>query len=181
MKVVCDHCGAEIEKSTGHVNRARGLGLKLFCNRTCFGLFHRTSKEEKKRLKVAYDKQRRAELKDVLKAKQKAYNESPAGRAMQKRHREKRKEFHKEYIKSEKYRKWKQKYDLKYHAKANYGEYWEAAIILNDIETDLLPVRLEVKTQKGLLNKSQQRKRHGTYRQKSQGLTLGNPSRSTNW
>jgi hypothetical protein len=181
MRVICEFCGKEIDKKTGHVNRAVKLGLKMYCGRMCFGLNKRTTKEEKKKLKVEYDKKRRFELKDILKDKQKAYNESPAGRAMQKRHREKCKDYQKAYIKSEKYRKWKQVYDKDFHAKNKYGEFWEAAIILNDIENLLLPQRREVKVQKGTYNKSNQRKRHGTYRQKSQGITLGNPSRSENW
>lgn len=183
MKFICAYCGKEGDKSSGHINRANKQGLKLFCSRVCFGLNRRVNRtdEEWKKIKADYDKKRRAELKDVIKAKQKAYNESPAGRAMQKRHREKRKEQHAAYIKTEKYRKWKQVYDKTFHAKANYGEFWEAAIILNDIETIVKPQKLEVKIQKGLLNKSTQRKRYGTYRQKSQGLSLGNPSRSSNW
>lgn len=182
MRIVCSHCGCEVEKPTGHVNRARKLGMKMFCSQKCFGLDRRVNRteEEWKKIKADYDREYRKNnpIKDL---KTKAYNESPRGRAAQKRNREKRKEKHAEYIKSERYRKWKHDYDKKYHAQSNYGEFWEAAILLNEIETILLPQRLEVKIQKGIYNKSQNRKRHGTYRQKSQGITMGNPSRSTNW
>lgn len=183
MKFICSHCGKEGDKATGHINRANKLGMKLFCSRVCFGLDRRVERteDEKKRIKYEYDKKRREELKDEIQKRQKAYNESPAGRAMQKRHRDKRKKQHAEYIKSERYRKWKKEYDKKYVAKSNYGDFWEASIILNEIETILIPQRHEVKVQKGTYNKSKQRKRHGTYRQKSQGLTLGNPSRGAEW
>ena len=183
MKAICAYCKKEAELRTGDVNRAKKLGVPIYCNRVCAGLGRRVNRtaEEWKKIKADYDRQRRIDLADELKAKQKAYNESPAGRATQKRHRDKSKDYHKAYIQSDRYRQWKKEYDEKYVAQTNYGEFWEASIILNKIETILLPVRREVKVQKGTYNKSKQRKRHGTYRQKSQGITLGNPSRSNNW
>jgi hypothetical protein len=177
MKVTCEYCGVDIEKATGHVNRARKLGMGLFCDRVCFGLHKRVDRtdEEKKKIKYEYDKKRRAELKDILKQKQKAYNESPAGRAMQKRHREKRKEFHKEYIKSDRYRAWKKNYDEKYHAKKNYGEFFEAAIVLKRIEEVILPEKQESKIQKGTYNKSQKRKRQWNSLQQTLKRHFGTP------
>jgi len=38
MKIVCAYCGAQSEKPTGHVNRARARGVPLFCNVKCFAL-----------------------------------------------------------------------------------------------------------------------------------------------
>lgn len=53
-----------------------------------------------KEKKAEYDRKRRLLKKDEIKAKKKAYNESPAGRAMQKRAREKKcQKKHNEYCK----------------------------------------------------------------------------------
>lgn len=168
MIINCAHCGKQIDKPAAYVNRARAIGAPQFCNKKCFGLSRRCNRtsEENKIIKQEYDKKRRNQLADVLKAKQKAYNESPAGRAMQKRQREKRKEFHKEYVRTERYRKWKHDYDKVHVAKTKYGEFYESAILLNKIETIILPERLEAKIQNGLLNKSQKRKRLWNSQQK---------------
>lgn len=166
MIVTCAHCGNPFDKVTGHVNRARKLGLNIYCNRTCSGLGRRTSKEEKKKVKSDYDRKRRNELADILKEKAKKYNASPAGRAMQKRNRDKFKENHRQYIKSDSYRKWKHEYDQKYHARKNYGEFWEAFIVLKEIDVIIEPEKDECKIQKGTYNKSQKRKRLWNSQQK---------------
>lgn len=55
MIIICEQCGKEHEKRTGHVNRARKLGARLFCSQACFGLSKRTTLEEKKKIKAEYD------------------------------------------------------------------------------------------------------------------------------
>lgn len=50
-----------------------------------------------KEKKAEYDRKRRLLKKDEIALKKKLYTESPAGRAMQKRQREKRKDYHNEY------------------------------------------------------------------------------------
>lgn len=148
-----------MEKSTGHVNRAKKLGLFLFCGRVCFGLNRRTTKEQKIEAKRLYDIEYRAKNTERIEARRKAYEKSPAGRAMQKRNREKFKQSHLEYCRTEEYRKYKRDYDQKHKAKGKYGEFWEAALVLKDIEEIIEPEKHEVKIQNGLLNKSQKRKR----------------------
>lgn len=159
MTIQCHWCGKDIEKKTGHINRAKKMGLNLFCGRVCFGLNRRTTQEDKIEKKRLYDIEYRAKNDAIRRVQQKAYNESPAGRAMQKRNREKFKESHLEYCRTEQYRKWKKAYDEKYHAKYNYGEFWEAALVVKEIEVVIEPEKLEVKIQKGTYNKSQKRKR----------------------
>lgn len=160
MKVNCDHCGKEFEKYTGHVNRARRSGYRIYCGRVCSGLARRHGQtiEERKAIKAAYDREYRARHPEK-KIAQKNYERSPAGRAMQKRNRNKFKQSHLEYCRTPEYRKWKKEYDKQYRAKKQFGEFWESAIILNDLDKILQPDKHEIRLQKGTYNKSQKRKR----------------------
>lgn len=58
-----------------------------------------------KQKKAEYDRKRRAEKSEELKIKARLYNQSEAGRAMQKRARQKRKQYHNEYCRSKDQRK----------------------------------------------------------------------------
>ena len=69
---------------------------------------------------------------------------------MQKRAREKRKEEHKKYIKTPKYKAWKKEYDRKHRAKKEYGDFWESHLIIKDIEKDFQPRFKEFYTSKEL-------------------------------
>lgn len=160
MIVNCDHCGKSIEKLKGHYNRARRSGYGVYCDRVCSGLArrHNQTPEERKAIKAAYDREYRKKHPEKA-IYQRKYNQSEAGRAMQKRNREKFKQAHLEYCRTEEYRKWKQEYDEKYHAKKKFGEFWEAAITLKKIEEIVLPDKYEIRKQKGTYNKSQKRKR----------------------
>jgi len=177
MIIKCEYCGKEIEKNIGHVNRARKLGMRLFCGQKCFGLFHRSNltNEQKKEIKRLYDIEYRKKNREIIKERGKKYNESPAGRAMQKRSRKKFKKLHLEYCRTPEYRKWKSEYDRKHRAKKFYGEFWESAILLNQIE-DMIPNR-EVKQQLQLNNKSLKRKRNyeKLNSEELERSTLGNP------
>lgn len=88
------------------------------------------SKKEAKRL---YDIEYRRLNKEDIKIKKQAFCETPQGRAMQKRARDKRKEKHLEYCRTNDYRKYKKDYDLIHRNKKRYGEYWECMIIANKI------------------------------------------------
>lgn len=55
------------------------------------------TQEEKKRQKAQYDREYREKNREKIRLRKIAYNESPAGRAMQKRHRDKSKVYHVEY------------------------------------------------------------------------------------
>lgn len=159
MTIRCNHCGKSVEKQTGHVNRAKKLGNGLYCDQVCSSASRRHGKtlsqlKEEKRL---YDIEYRKKNGEFRKQQMIKYNSSPAGRAMQKRNREKFKQSHAEYCRTPEYRKWKKEYDKKHVAKQKYGEFWESAIILNDIqsEVDNRAAKLELQ----LINKLQKRKR----------------------
>jgi hypothetical protein len=162
MKLTCPHCGKECDIKTGYVNRAIKLGVPIYCTRVCSGLARRKNytDDQKKQIKADYDRQYRANNEELIKVKKSTYYKTEAGRALQKRNREKFKESHKEYVKTERYRLgYKQQYDKKYHAKKKYGEFFEASIILDELEKKIQPERLEAKIQNGIVNKSQKRKR----------------------
>jgi len=111
------------------------------------------SDAEKKRLKAEYDKAYRAKRADYIKTRMQKYNESPAGRAMQKRNRDKFKQSHLEYCRTPEYRKWKKEYDHKYRLKKKYGEFWEAGSVLVKLN-EILPSKT-IKYNQGLINKTQ--------------------------
>ena len=160
----CPHCGKELERKQGYINRALKLGVPIYCSRVCSGLARRVERteEEKKKIKSDYDKARlNGPLRDRILEEKRQYAKTPTGRAVQKRQREKpeRKKYQAEFIKKSDYVKWKHDYDQKYHAQKNYGEFWEAALVLKTIEEVILPERYDAKIQNGLLNKSTKRKR----------------------
>lgn len=159
MIVKCTHCGKDVEKSTGHYNRSVKLGLRFYCDRKCRGQFKQTSVEQKKAVKAAYDRNYRNTEK--RKATAKAYNESPAGRAMQKRQREKKKQYHNEYCRQADYVAWKKQYDQVHKAKKHYGEFWECAILTEQINNTLIKMadKAEIRTIQGTNTKSKRRKR----------------------
>lgn len=94
-------CSKEVSKRNADIVRANKEGLKLFCGKVCFGISRRRKEiktpEQLKAEKAEYDRRRREEKREELKIKNKLYNESPAGRATQKRARQKRKQYHNEY------------------------------------------------------------------------------------
>ena len=80
-------------------------------------------KSEAQIKKAAYDKIYREKNKELIKEKKRAYNKTKAGREMQKRSRDKRKQQHLEYCRTDKYKAYKKEYDKKYLAKKKYGEF----------------------------------------------------------
>lgn len=178
ITIQCDTCGKPVTKSVGHVNRARKLGMGLFCDRICFGISRRIerSEAEKKEIKRLYDIQYRADNGELLREKKRKYEQSPDGRAMQKRNRDKFKENHLAYCRTDEYRKWKHDYDQQHQAKKNYGDLWESALVLRDIIKEIEPEIKEVKIQKGTYNKSQKRKRLWNSMQRTLNKHFGTPS-----
>lgn len=76
---------------------------------------------------------RKANLKRI-KRKKRAYNRTPAGRAMQKRNRIKMRESHLEYCRQPEYCKQKKAYDQERLAKLKYGPFWEVMILVTKIQ-----------------------------------------------
>jgi hypothetical protein len=165
MIVKCVHCGKDTEKSTGHYNRAMKLGAKLFCSLKCCGLNHRIneSNDEKVFIKSLYDLFLRISRTDEevdLEYLQNAVAfqlDYKVNTEKYKEIRRKRMPFHIMYCKQPKYKKYKQRYDEQYRAKKFYGEYWEAAIVLKNLENEI--DARQAKRENKIYNKSIKRKR----------------------
>ena len=74
-QIKCKHCGKEVEKRTGHVNRARKLGANLYCSRKCAGDARRMPKSEKVELKRLYDIEYRKKNREKILARKKKYHQ----------------------------------------------------------------------------------------------------------
>jgi len=179
--VICEQCGRKVEKPTGHVNRARKEGRKLFCSRRCFGLSRRHNKSDaqKKEEKRLYDMEYRAKNRPMLKVKKAAYFQRTYDPEKAKVERKKRSAAHAEYCRRPEYKAWKKVYDQKYRAKKHYGEFWESFLVLLDLERTVegqMP-SYERKLRMGLLNKKQTRNRHDrkTHSKELEAVPLGNP------
>lgn len=161
MKVRCAHCGKWTEKPAGHANRAKKLKARMFCGRTCFGLFWRHNKTdtEKKAEKAEYDREYRRKN-DGWKDFQSAfwfvwdYQNNPE---KYKKERQRRMNAHVEYCRQPEYRRKKKNYDERYQAHLKYGEFAEAAIILKKLEG--LIDRQQARIDKDCHNKTKKRKK----------------------
>lgn len=161
MEVKCSYCSKKTEKSTGHYNRATKLGAKLYCSQKCFGLDRRADEsiEDKRRIKYFYDaflhladpEKKRKAAADYFK---KDYAANPEKYKKWRRERQAR---HSEYCRQPEYKSYKHKYDVERHHKNMYGEFWEASILLNELEKNI--DNREAKKSTGLICKSQKRKR----------------------
>ena len=167
----CGWCNALVFKPVRDVNRAEARRANLYCHRECAGMARRDlnppTATEKRAGKSEYDRQRRAELGERLRAeKRAAYHAKvaadPVGtRAVEREQRQRRMPQHVEYCRRPEYRKWKAQYDQKYRAEQQFGPFSEASIILNQLEAEILgrATRTEIYRAKGTLNKTQERKR----------------------
>lgn len=136
MLVRCEHCGSEIERDVGHVNRSRALGMRLFCDRKCAGLARRTdtrTKAEKIADKAAYDRAYRAKNLAEIKRKRHEHFKRTYDPAKAAAERKKTMPRHVEYCRRPEYRKWKQGYDRQYRSKKLYGDFAEAAMLATDL------------------------------------------------
>lgn len=177
IKIKCAQCGKVTKKHLGHVNRARKLGLKLFCGQKCFGLSRRHNKtiQELKEEKRLYDIEYRRKNEKRLKKKRgawfkKDYAEHPEKYRKQRKKRQKK---HNEYCRQPEYRKYKKDYDRKRVAKLQYDKFWEAAIALRDLG-DIVDNR-QAKKDQYIFNKSQKRKRNAknTQRKELESCVMG--------
>lgn len=162
VKFRCAHCRKIADRPTGHVNRSRAQGMKLFCGRTCFGLARRRNKSKALRVaeKRAYDMAYRKKNRALLKAKKAAYFQrtyDPTTAAVE---RKKRAPYHAEYCRRPTYRVWKQGYDRKRRA-AVYGPASEAYMTLLDLNREIKErmTTYEIKIQNGTWAKKQARGR----------------------
>lgn len=162
MNDKCDFCHNPTGKSIGQLNRARKEGLKIFCNRKCFGLSKRKNKteKEKKEEKRLYDIEYRKKNVDRLKKQKAEYFKKDYAAHPEKYKEIRRKNYHKhlEYLSTSKYKQWKKEYDKRYRAKKNFGVFAECQLILQEL-SEIVPSK-KAKYDLGLINKSQIRKRN---------------------
>lgn len=161
MLTNCCFCGSEIEKASGAINRAQKVGMLLFCDQVCFGLYHREwkSDDQKKADKAAYDAKYRENRKEILKKSKAEYfkKDYAANPKKYKAERQRRMKSHIEYCRNPEYQKKKKSYDQKHRAEKFYGAFAEAAIILFQIE-GMIDAKL-ARADKDCNNKSTKRKR----------------------
>ncbi len=138
MKIICPHCKEEADIYIGYVNRAKRLGVPRYCSKKCSGLARKIyrSKSERKRIKQNYDKLYRDRGYVYIIKAMRFFYEYENNPEKFKAIRKKRKEKHTKYCQQPEYRIWKKEYDLKYHAKNKYGEFWESAILINELEKE---------------------------------------------
>ena len=159
----CSHCGGVGSQASGAVNRARRKAAPLFCSRECSGARRRINRTdaEKRALKAIYDSQYRAREPDKRKADKAEYHKRTYDPASAAEKRSRRMPSHVEYCRRPAYRKWKAEYDRQYRATKDFGPFGEAAIILQDLQTEILTraTRYEIDLASGTLNKKLKRRR----------------------
>lgn len=163
MLIACGYCNKLAEKCTGEVNRAKKSSSPIYCNRICAGLGRRTNKtkEQKKLEKREYDKEYREKNFEARAVQKAAYHKLTYDPVKQREYNQRRMPFHIEYCRRPEYRESKKAYDRIYNAKRDYGEFWEHQLLILDIEKEALSKqsRYEIMLEKGVLNKSNKRKR----------------------
>ena len=164
---LCSHCGAAVQKAPGAINRADAIGAKLYCDRACAGHARRVDKtpEQKKAEKAAYDAQRREQLADQIRQqKREIYQrnrEHYLAQHTEYRNRPENMARHVAYCQRPEYVAYKHEYDRRRRATKQFGEFAEAFLILQDVETEVLAraTRYEIGLANGTINKAQTRKR----------------------
>lgn len=166
MKAICDFCGEEFvitnrNTMVSHLRNARIKNMS-FCDVHCSALFRRRTDAEKREVKRLYDlsiihRRQTVEAK-AKRAQHFQYTYDPVKSAI-----ERKKNMHKhvEYCRQPKYKVKKHIYDITRNAKKSYGEFYESALLVKEILTEIggsKQMRLDV----GLNNnKTQKRKRNG--------------------
>ncbi len=174
MIASCAYCGKQFEKSAGHLNRAISQGLNVYCDKKCAGLGRRTNEttEEKKVYKQWYDlfiRASRTEDEWILVRLQALVLFHLDYRANPEKYREKRQRkmaAHIEYCRQPEYKKYKKGYDEQYRAKKDYGDFWECAIILKNLDKEI--DYRESKRQNKIYNKSTTKRKRAWQKQLKQ-------------
>ena len=171
--ITCAYCGKPAEKLTGEINRARKAGLLLYCGRTCSGFGRRMGKttDQKRAEKAEYDRVRRAELADRIRAEKRAAYYRDHAKRLQKMaelrahpaHRAKMKAYQHAWIRCPAVKEAKKRYDRRWRAVREFGEteLAEAVICLRELNDLLRPSKQEIRANVGRINLCQKRKRRG--------------------
>ncbi len=161
VKHICPHCQKEFEVYVAYLNKANSIGAPRYCSKACSGLARRKgiTPEQFKANKAAYDKEYR--LREGQKEKHRASwkkNYNPVKAA---EYRKKRMPIHVEYCRQPEYKEKKIVYDREHRAKKLYGEHWESAILIEQINNKLIQMadKADLRQIQGTNSKSQRRKR----------------------
>ena len=163
MKLICCYCKKQFDvkyNNIGSRRRSLRLGLSVYCGSECAGLGRRINEtpEQKKAYKQWYDLFIRASRSEDEYWEHRFlgafifhmdYAANPEKYRMR---RKEKQEAHNEYCRQPEYKKYKKEYDEQYRAKKDYGEYWEAAIALKNLDKEI--DYRESKRQNKLYNKS---------------------------
>ena len=170
IAIVCAQCGLIAQKEAGGVNRSVRIGAPVFCSRGCAGLARRDNRTEaeRKAIKAAYDAEYRMREPERRRAERAAYYQRTRDPVREAEIRKRRMPQHVEYCRRPEYRKWKAQYDRRYLARKQFGSFGEAAIVLNELCSEIASRSTfnERAADKGTLNKHLQRRRD--YEQQTQ-------------
>lgn len=157
----CTYCKVVYYK---YVSPSRGT---KFCSLQCSGKARAIGREEVKKRHAIYLKEKMEndpEFREKRLARKRAYYFERHEHFLQK-NKERREqdgyyEIHNEYCRQPEYSKKKKSYDRLLRCKKGYGEFWEAASILIDLENKLRPHKYEIRKINGTINKALQRSRN---------------------
>jgi hypothetical protein len=140
MIIACPICTFRFECCAGRYNRALKISAPLYCSKLCSGLGRRSQQTtwQKKQAKSEYDRKRREEKREILRAKKrKAYvaNKQAILEKM-KVYRKIRMPKHLEYCMRPEYRAKKHDYDIARNAAA-YGEFAETWRLLIELQKEI--------------------------------------------
>jgi hypothetical protein len=163
MELTCCYCSITFKVKANNIGSRKKsirLGLPIYCNQKCAGLGRRSNETpyEKKQIKSWYDMFLRESMTEddrIYDEFQRAvyflidYRNNPD---KYKEWRNKRMPKHVEYCRQPEYKEYKKKYDEEYRAKKDFGDYWEAAIVLKNLDKEI--DYRESKRQNKIYNKS---------------------------
>lgn len=179
MKLICCYCSKSFavkENNIGQRKKSIRLGLPIYCNRTCAGLGRRTNEtpEQKMAIKAWYDQflniSMTDEEKELEELQRMVYFQWEYAKNPEKHRarRQARMEAHIEYCRQPEYKEYKKGYDETYRAKKNFGDYWESAIILKNLDNEI--DYRESKRQNKIYNKSTTKRKRAWQKQLKQNL-----------
>lgn len=165
VSCTCPQCGNGFPTDASRCTRAEKIGAPLYCSKECAGLARRRKnppgEAERKAAKAEYDRQYREKNAAERKAQKAAYYQRTRDPVKEAEKRKARMHLHVAYCQQPEYKAWKQGYDLRYRAQKQFGEFAEAALLLQDIdrEVEQQASRYDIYRANGTINKAQTRRR----------------------
>ena len=145
------------------VARSARTGLRLFCDRFCFGKSRRKYKtiSQRKLEKRLYDMEYRALNVARLKREKAEWFQRTYDPEKARIIRAKNMPRHVEYCRRTIYKAYKREYDKSYRAQQDYGDFWEAGMLLIELDNEIAQraTKEELALAKGTVNKAQTRRR----------------------